>query len=144
MVFLATNLGSTQRITGNFLKIKQWADVREITNDDSEVFGLLMDYPLFTALDKCHYLTCISVAKQPELSGEVQYMELPESTYLSLEVSGDINEMLKQVTVFWKLWLPDSGYQMVHEPARHVPKFDISVVSFEENTFRLFIKAEPK
>jgi AraC family transcriptional regulator len=144
LVFLNTNLASTEVITQKFREIRRWAQARELTSDNSEVFGLMMDYPLFTALDKCHYLACISVTKEPEANSDVLYKEISPATYLSIEVGGNINQMLKQVTVFWKLWLPTSGYRMIHDAAMHIPKMDIEQVEFEDNTFKLLIKAEPK
>ncbi len=144
LIFIPTTLGSTDQIIKSFKKVKQWAEVRELSTSNSEVFGLLMNHPLFTALDKCRYLACISLDIRPKLSGNIQYMELPARTYASFEVTGDINDMIQKITIFGKTWLPESGYKIVHEPAIHLPKHDISTVPFNENSFKLHLRIKPR
>ena len=143
-IYSALSLESTEQITERFKKVKQWAEVRELTSPDSQLFGIFMDYPLFTALDKCRYLACISVNTKPELNGNIQYMELPIKTYVSLEVYGSISEMIQQITVFSNTWLPESGYELVHEPAFHFPGQDIIKVPFKQNSFYLHLRIQPR
>ena len=144
IIYSAISLESLEQIDECYKKVWQWAQVRELIIPHSQPFGIFMDYPLFTALDKCRYLVCILVTAKPELSGNIQYMELPIKTYVSMDVSGSIDEMIKQIGVFSKTWLINSGYELVHEPALHIPTQDIIKVPFEQNSFRLNLRIQPK
>ena len=85
LIFIPTTLESNTQIVQSFNTIKKWAEVRELIPNDRDIFGLFMGFPIFTALDKCRYLTCIEVDKKTKLSGDVYYMELPARTYVTVK-----------------------------------------------------------
>jgi AraC family transcriptional regulator len=143
LIYFITNLASSAEISENFQKIKQWGYIRDIILPDASPFGLIMDYPLITALHQCNYQTCLEVTKQPELSGLVGYRELPASTYASFQTTGDIAEMIKKITFWFKHWLPKSGFIMAHQPALHLPLHDPLSISFTENTYHVLISIKP-
>jgi len=143
VLFLPTMMGAPEDIVKSFQKLRLWTSVRELITPASLFFGSFIDYPLFTTLDKCRYIVCVTVPEKPELSGGLQYMELPPTRYATFEVNGGINTMLQQTNAFWKFWLPTSGYKMIHEPPLHIPLKDIDSLPYYENTFRLSISIEP-
>lgn len=144
IIYIQTTLESTANITASFRKIKQWALARELVKPESFPFGLMKDYPLFTALDKCRYLTCMAVEVQPEISGAVHYMEQPQSTFAVFNVKGNMSEIIQSVTNVVKNWLPESGYQFVHEPAFEIPLYDPLTTPFDSNSYRIMIQIRPK
>jgi AraC family transcriptional regulator len=143
IVYLQTVLASTRAIEQNFKKIKQWAIVRDLAKPETEVFGLIKDYPVFTALDKCRYLTCIGVVNEPDVSGMVNYEEIPQGTYACFETPGDIRLIVETISDFVNNWLYDSEYRVVHEPAIQIPINDPLTTSFTNNFYKIFIKIRP-
>lgn len=144
LVYISNNLADMDTVMNSFKKVRQWAIARELTKPGSKLFALMLDYPLFTALSKCRYYTCIEVDKEPEVSAEINYMELPSRTYATFIIKGGINEMIKSTTAFAKLWLPESGYEIKHRPAIHIPQEDPSKVPLHKNTYQFYIGLAPK
>jgi AraC family transcriptional regulator len=144
LIYIPTTLESTDTIIGAFNKLKQWAEARELFNKHGKPFGLMRDYPMFTALDKCRYLCCLPVGNIVEVSGDVNYMELPAKAYATFEVHGSIDNLLKKITIFYNHWLPNSGFELVHDLVIHTPVDDLFSIPFDENTYRIYIVIQPK
>ena len=127
-----------------------WAKARQLTNENTQCFGLFMDHPLFTELSKCHYQVALTIEPSLELDpsslplNDVQLMEISAAQYACIPVGNSINQLLKDLTLFWKLWLPKSVYQIVHEPGIHLPRLDLQKHSFLINDFQLCVKVVPK
>jgi AraC family transcriptional regulator len=144
LIYIPTTLESTDTIIGAFKKLKQWAEARELFNKHNKPFGLMRDYPMFTALDKCRYLCCLPVENKVEVAGDVNYMELPAKAYATFEVHGSIDNLLKKITIFYNHWLPSSGFELVHDLVIHTPVDDLFSIPFDENTYRIYIVIQPK
>ncbi len=143
-VYLQTSMESPQRISECFADIRKWAVARGIAQPDTELFGLIKDYPLFTALDKCRYLTCVPVTAQPAVSGKVRYGELPAKTYAAFRVQGGISELVKTSAFLVHQRLPEAGYKVALEPAIQIPLNSPLSTSFDENTYQVFLCVEPE
>jgi len=143
VITLPTTLASLQAIEDRFEQLMQWASARDLVNQSTEFFGLVMDYPLFTALDKCHYLVAMTVTETPDIADEMQAITLPAATYARIPVRLPINEMMQDMTLFWKIWLPQSGYRIKHETALHWPQLSLQQTPFCANRHHLFIQLDP-
>jgi AraC family transcriptional regulator len=143
VVCLQTVLANVNEIEQNFKRIKKWAEARELIGSGNEIFGMIKDYPVFTALDKCRYLTCISVTHQPDVDGLISYMEIPQATYACFQTSGDLQNIIETISEVVNNWLPDSGYRVVHEPAIQIPFNDPLCTSFLNNSYKIQIKVRP-
>lgn len=142
-IYLQTSLDDITVILESFKKIYRWADVRGLLKPDTEIFGSMKDYPLYTPLDKCRFLTCISVESKPEVSGLVCYAEFPTTTYSCFNATGDIEDMIKAVTYWSNTWLPESGYRVTHEHVITIPAYNIWETPFEMNTHKIYIPVLP-
>ncbi|MBL4756049.1 MAG: AraC family transcriptional regulator, partial [Flavobacteriales bacterium] len=144
LVYIPGTLGDPEKVASCFKKVKQWAEVRELTKPESKPFGLMLDYPLFTPLEKCRYFMCIEVKEEPEVSGEINYMEMPLRTYAAFIVKGGINEKIKSVIAFAHLWLPESGYEINNVPAIQIPLENPVKVPPHQLTCEFYIAITPK
>ena len=61
-VYLQTTLEFPPLINDSYKRIKQWSLVRELVTNNASLFGVIIDYPVFTPLDKCRFLACAPVA----------------------------------------------------------------------------------
>ncbi len=144
LIYTSVTLKDVETITSGYKSITKWAKARELINTNTEVCGLMRDFPAFTALSKCRFLTCVSVDREPELSGEVAYMEIPSSTCATFKVKGEINGLIKAVTFFATKWLPDSGYEIKHTPAVLIPLEDPTKNHLGGITCQLYLALSPK
>jgi AraC family transcriptional regulator len=143
LIYIQTTLENPDTVKDSFRKIKMWAEAREIFEKSSVLTGLMRDYPIFTALDKCRFFTCATVSARPELSGIVNFMEVPAGKYASFNVSGGIPEIMKCCTYLVHHWLPGNGYKIVHEHAILLPQSDPVNTSFTNNLYQVLIKICP-
>jgi AraC family transcriptional regulator len=143
-VYLQTTLQSPQIIKGSFKKIKQWSEAHEIFSDDTIVFGIIKDYPIFTSIEKCRYLTCVSVKTLTKTSGLVSYLEIPSTRYASFNINGGFHEIIKLVSYIVHNWLPQSGYKLKLEPILQFPESDPTITNFNENSYKIFVPVEPE
>jgi AraC family transcriptional regulator len=143
LVYIQTYLSDLPEINKVFKKIKQWVNSRELVSTESKLFGLIRDYPLFTPLDKCRYLVCMSVEKQPELSGVVNYMEFSVGKYATFQVTGSISKVIQAISYIVHFWLPENGYQLDPQPVTQVPLQNPIEVPFDKNTYQIYIHIKP-
>jgi AraC family transcriptional regulator len=121
VVYTSITLTDVEVVTNSYKKVKQWALARYVATQKSELFGLLLDYPLFTSLDKCRLHVCIVVDTKPEVSGTINYMEIPSQTYASFKAKGGMDALIKHVAYLHQVWLPESGFRFSLSPAILVP-----------------------
>lgn len=143
-LYISTTLKSPETVTESYRKIKQWTEVRDLTTSNTELFGLLHDYPLYTSLDKCRFYTCISVDAKPKVRGEINYVEIPSRTYISFKLKGGITILIQSITKLNKHWLPESGYEFAHFPAVLIPLDDPLTNHQHDINYQVFIAITPK
>lgn len=143
-VYLQTTMQSSQLIKESFKRIKQWSQARELFTNETTIFGLIKDYPIFTSLDKCRFLTCVSVISQPPTSGLVSFLEIPSSIYATFKVKGSISDIIKASSFIVHSWLAESGYKLKLEPIIQIPQEDPTSSNFNENTYQIFIPIQPE
>ncbi len=144
LVYIPVTFKDVETVVSGYKRIKQWANARELIKPNTEIFGLMRDYPLFTSLDKCRFFTCVSVDAEPKVTAEVHYLEIPSRTYATFKVSGEINELIKSITKFANLWLPESGYEIFHESAIMVPLNDPFTTPLHDITYQFYLAIKPK
>jgi len=144
LIYTSVSLKDIETVVGGYTRIKQWAFARGLINSNTEIFALMKDYPAFTALDKCKFLTCVSVESKPNISGEVNYQEIPSRTYATFRIDGGINELIKSVTKFATQWLPESGFEINHVPAIIIPLDDPITNHPHEISYQFYLALSPK
>lgn len=144
LIFTTVTLKNIETVVGGYKKIKQWAFARGLLNSNTEIFALMRDYPAFTALDKCRFHTCISVDSKPDISGEVDFQEIPTRTYATFKFNGGIDELVKSVTQFAKQWLPESGFEINHVPAIIIPLSDPITNHPHDISYQIYLALSPK
>ncbi|MCF6346925.1 MAG: AraC family transcriptional regulator [Flavobacteriaceae bacterium] len=144
LIYISVTLKDIDTVIDGYKRIKQWASARDLINSNTEVFALMRDYPAFTALDKCRFLTCISVKSKPDISGEINYQEIPSRTYATYRINGGIDELVKSVTKFVMQWLPESGFEINHVPAIIIPLDDPITNHPHDISYQFYIALSPK
>jgi AraC family transcriptional regulator len=142
-VYLQTTLLSPHLIRENFKRIKQWAQARDLITGNTSVFGLVKDFPIFTSLDRCRFLTCISVDSTVNTSGLVSYMETPSAKYATIQVEGGVSEVIKTSSFLVHSWMPENGYKLKLEPIIQIPLKDPASAHFNENSYQIYIPVQP-
>lgn len=144
ILFLPGTLDEIGNVVGSFKKLQHWAGVRDLLPEKPEFLALLLDFPAFTALEKCRFYACISVNSEPELSDEIEFMETTPATFASFSAQGGINEIVKAVTIFAHQWLPDSGFEIKMVPAVLIPVENPTVVHLHDITYQIYIGLKKK
>ena len=144
LIYTAVTLKDLDTIVLGYKTITKWAKARDLIKSDSEVFGMMKDFPAFTALDKCRFYTCVSVDVEPEVSGEINYQEIPSRTCATFKYKGGINELIESIILFANQWLPDSGYEINHVPAILTPIEDPTTTHLDEITYQVYLFLTPK
>jgi AraC family transcriptional regulator len=143
-VYIKTSLEAPELLNDSFKEIKQWAQARELITNDGVLFGLIKDYPIFTALDKCRLLVCAPVDKPIAGAGSVNYLEIPSTKYAAFKIAGGISEIFKAATFVVHSWLPDNGYKIMLEPIVQIPLKDPTITPFNKNIYQIYLPVEPK
>ena len=143
-VYLKTTLDSPHLISGSFKRIKQWSQVRGLVTEDAKLFGVVVDFPVFTPLDKCRFLVCAEVDEPAVTVGLVSYLEISSARYAEFEIEGGIAEIFKAASFVVHSWLPDNGYKIKLEPVILVPQRDAAVTPFSGNLYRVYLPVEPE
>jgi len=75
-------------------------------------FGVIKDYPIFTALDKCRFYACIAVDNPATIAGFVNHFEISSKKYATFTIEGGITDIVETAKFLVHLWLPRSGYSI--------------------------------
>jgi AraC family transcriptional regulator len=143
-VYLKTTLESPQLISRSFKRIKQWAHVRGLIGDKANLFGVIIDYPVFTPLDKCRFLVCARVDDPVTSVGLVSYLEISSAMYAYFTMEGGIPEIFKAASFLVHSWMPDNGYKIKLEPVILVPMQDPAISSFSHNSYQVYLPVQPE
>lgn len=143
-IFLQTNLMPEQLIADHFKLLKSWASARDLATENGQLFGIIKDFPLFTPIAKCRYLTCLQVEQKPLFKESFFYDECPSRKYVRLKTDGDMTEIMEMLTHFAHQILPTSGYKVIHEPAIHFLNREPESVVLSQNSHSIYIPVEPK
>ncbi len=141
-VYLQTTMQSPLLIKDCFKRIKQWSQARDLVDNETVFLGLIKDYPIFTSIDKCRFLTCVTLNSQATTSGLVSFLEIPSTKYVTFKVEGSISEIIKASSFFVHSWMPGSGFKLKLEPILLIPVKDPAVTNFNENSYQIYIPVE--
>jgi AraC family transcriptional regulator len=143
-VYLKTTLESPQLIDATFARIRKWSHVRELVSDNAIPFGIIKDYPIFTALDRCRFFACMDVEGPATTSGLVGYLELPEARYAAFTLKGGLQEIITASRFLVHTWLPENGYRIKLDPVILNPLKDPFSTPFNENVFCIYLPIQPE
>ena len=144
VIYTPITLGNIETVVDSYKAVKRWASARNLINSNTQFFGLLNDFPAFTALDKCRFQSCVSVEVEPNVSGEIMYMELPSMLCAKFEVYGGINEIIKAIMWLATHWLPESGYKIKHVPIKMVSLSDPTENYLHDISHQVYLGIEAK
>ncbi|MBS1567083.1 MAG: helix-turn-helix domain-containing protein [Bacteroidetes bacterium] len=112
-IFIAcelTLLHDGPQIMTAFHNLHQWACARELTGRQPEYFGIFIDSPYTTPLQKCRYLAGIRVSHA--VPGK-DCQELGGITVAQIPVRGNFEILTDYSLYVKKRWIPDSGYSII-------------------------------
>ncbi len=145
MIYISRSLLDYDSETNGFPLIKKWAEARGLLSYPVEYVGLIRDFPVITALEKCRFLTGLFISEPVTSKDGIVYEEIPPKTYATFTINGNINEVVQHVTQFFTEWLPNSGYELTHSPALVIPSGDPTNTSLKNlsNQIYLGLQAAP-
>jgi AraC family transcriptional regulator len=142
-VYIKTTLEFPPLINDCYKRIKQWSQVRELVTHEADMFGLIIDYPIFTPLDKCRFYACVAIDQPASSVGLIHYHEISSARYATFTIGGGIPEIFKASSFLVHSWLPENGYKVKLDPVILVPLKDPVITPFNENVYQVFIPVEP-
>lgn len=144
VIFLNAYLKDSDAIANSFQRVTNWANGHNLVTKSTETFALILDYPIFTPLDKCRIQTCMTVDIKPPLSGEVNYLEVPSRIYARFSYDGGLPEMIQAVSNVVNNWLPQSGYKINHTPAVLIHSGNFNPIKSNETTYQFYLAIIPE
>ncbi|XZF16136.1 helix-turn-helix domain-containing protein [Chitinophagaceae bacterium MMS25-I14] len=110
-------LNNTAAIIDTFRRLHSYAAAHDLLRGTPEYYGVFLDSPFTTSLDKCRYLTGIRIRQEIK---EKECRQLGGITVAQIPVLGNY-EILTDYAVYVKQrWVPDSGYEII----QGVPGFE--------------------
>jgi len=94
-----------------WMKLKRWAEPRDLWSGDRICFGIAHDDPRVTAPDKCRYDAGIVIPADLKADAQVNVVELPAGKYALAAFEGTAADIGGCWERMFSSWFPDSGYQ---------------------------------
>jgi AraC family transcriptional regulator len=109
-----------EKIMAAWKQLHQWASARDLITPETVGFGVSLDDPDITPVDKCRYYVCITVPDT--ISGDefVGIMDIPGGKYAVYRFEGTQPELHVAYRRLYSEWLPDSGYQPANSPCYEI------------------------
>ncbi len=111
VVYLPTTMISEEHIGEEFRKLAGLAAAYELPTDPSQCFGLMLDFPLHTPLEKCRYKVCLAVPGNAEIPHRFFKMKIAGGQFAVFPLKGNIETMIQLSILFFTTWLPETHYQ---------------------------------
>lgn len=111
VVYLPTTMFSEEHIGEQFQKLARMAAAYELPTDPTRCFGLMLDFPLHTPLEKCRYKACLAVPGEAEVPHRFFKRKIAGGQFAVFPFKGNIETIIQLTILFFNAWLPDSHYQ---------------------------------
>jgi AraC family transcriptional regulator len=110
VIYSPTTMKSAKQIAGEFQALANRATAFDLVPEDPEYFGLMLDFPLHSALDKCRYKACLRVADDLPVPARTHTMKIGGGKYAVFPVKGDVETMIRLAILFFNDWLKERQY----------------------------------
>jgi AraC family transcriptional regulator len=105
-----TLLGQEENIMQAFRRLQGWAGARELSGRHPEYYGVFLDSPFTTSLEKCRYLAAIRIH---QAAAGKECRELGGMTVAEIPVMGNYDVLTNYALYVKQRWIPDSGYEII-------------------------------
>ncbi|MGD1840006.1 MAG: AraC family transcriptional regulator [Thermonemataceae bacterium] len=102
-------INDEERLIESFKALITWANARELLQKDFLTYGVFLDSPYLTSLDKCRYFTAIQV-KDSSNYPEKFFLKIGQGKFGTLKVKSTIPAMIEQSLFLKKYWVPHHGF----------------------------------
>lgn len=103
--------GAGSAIPQLWMRLKRWAQARELWTPERVCLGIAHDHPQITDPAKCRYDAGIVIPEDFEPDAQVNVIEVPGRKYGSTPFEGTAKEVGPVWDRVFSEWLPQSGYQ---------------------------------
>jgi len=110
MACTQTTLSNRGNISFAFKSILQWAIPRGLITASTKYFGIWLDFPFITPIDKCRYLCGIEIGSEIKPTKGISILTFSKGQYLSYEMKGSINETLESLIALNHNYVDSMGY----------------------------------
>ena len=108
--------GST--LVKRYQELIDWAQQNQIPYQGPlRRFGMSVDNPDVTPVDKYRYDFAIRVEGNPEVDGLIEIGEIPQALFATVHCEGKLTDVAQAWDYLYKEWLPTSDYTPLHFPA---------------------------
>lgn len=118
-----TLLENEAHIMEAFRKLYHWAAARDLCGRKPEYYGIFLDSPHTTALEKCRYLCAIRILHTVD---DANCQTLGGMRYARIPVMGNMEVVTDYALYVKKRWLESNGYDMIQgiPGFEHFPDMD--------------------
>jgi AraC family transcriptional regulator len=103
-------LNDEEGIIKTFHNLYTWASANELLNHPEEYYGVFLDSPFSTPLDKCRYMAGIRVSEPVK---DKVCTNLGGITIAQIPVLGNYKVLTDYALYVKKKWIKDSGYKII-------------------------------
>jgi len=110
VIYAPTTMKSEKDIADEFQTLANRAAAFDIVSTTPEFYGVMLDFPLHTALEKCRYKACLRISDDLPLPPKIHKMKIEGGKYAVFSMKGDIEAMIRLALVFFNDWLKIRHY----------------------------------
>lgn len=105
-VYILTQFDDKEKIRRAFRELISQAEAHELRFDPSEIYGIVSPH------QGNIYKAFLVLKPGQAIPPKMKTMEIPGGKFASFKVKGDHTEILRAAHIFFKEWLPQSGYKI--------------------------------
>jgi DNA gyrase inhibitor GyrI len=112
VIYSPTTMKSEKHITDEFKALVNRAAAFDLVPSAPECYGLMLDFPLHTSLEKCRYKVCLRTADGQPVPSKLHEMKIDGGKYAVFPLKGDIESMIRHALLFFNDWLKEHHYRI--------------------------------
>ena len=132
-----------EHIHGAWKQLWQWASARDLISPETVAFGVSLDDPEITPVEKCRYYVCITVPETTASDQFVGLMDIPGGKYAMFRFEGTQPELQATYRALYAEWLPESGYQPADSPCYEICRRLAQNPMTEPMVMEIYLPVEP-
>ena len=97
-------------------KLFRWAEAKKLLEGDYTLIDISFDDPLITEKQKCRFSAGICVPAEMNNDSQASFYDIPEHLTAVYSFAGKPEEIQPAYQLFYRDWLPRSGFLPVNYP----------------------------
>lgn len=100
-----------------WVRLFQWANAHQLLTPETKLVGISFDDPDITPLHKCRYYACMTMPPERTADSTASFFDYPAHLCAVARMHcDDVAQIQQAYRLFYRDWLPDSGFLMANLP----------------------------